>query len=125
MTGMITTSRSRRAAALAQLDWLLITSALMLSLIGSLLVWSATRQSLIDQGVNSAQFFWRQMLNVVIGVVLGFVLSRFDHRMLRAYTPIIYGLSIVGLLVVLTPLGVTVHGAQNWISLGPNVTVQP
>ena len=117
--------RRRRSDALAQLDWVLITSALLLSLIGSMLVWSATRQSLLDQGANSAQFFWRQLLNVVIGVGLGFVLSRFDHRLLRAYTPIIYGLSLLGLIIVLSPLGVTVHGAQNWISLGPNVTVQP
>ena len=115
----------RRKADLAQLDWVLITSALLLSVIGSLLVWSATRQSLIDQGASSAQYFWRQLGNVVIGVALGFVLSRFDHRMLRAYTPIIYGLSLLGLLIVLSPLGVTVHGAQNWIALGPGVTVQP
>lgn len=125
MSSLLLGARTRRLRGLAQLDWVLITSALMLSLIGSCLVWSATRQSLIDQGANSAQFFWRQILNVGIGVVLGFVLSRFDHRMLRAYTPIIYGLSLLGLLIVLTPLGVTVHGAQNWISLGSNVTVQP
>lgn len=122
---LLTNARRRRTAALAQLDWVIITSALLLSIIGSLLVWSATRQSLVDQGANSAQYFWRQLINIVIGVVMGFVLSRFDHRMLRAYTPIIYGLSLIGLIVVLSPLGVTVHGAQNWIALGPNVTVQP
>ena len=122
---ILSAMRRRRSAGLADMDWVLITSALLLSGIGSMLVWSATRQSLMDQGANSAQFFWRQLINVVIGVVLGFVLSRFDHRMLRAYTPIIYGLSLVGLIIVLSPLGVTVHGAQNWIALGPNVTVQP
>jgi len=119
------TRRGRRFSGLAQLDWVLITSAFLLSVIGAFLVWSATRQSFIDQGLNSATYFWKQLVNIVIGVGLGFILSRFDHRMLRAYTPIIYGLSLVGLLAVISPLGVTVHGAQNWIALGSGFTVQP
>lgn len=115
----------RRKRALADMDWVLITSAFVLSVLGAFLVWSATRQSFIEQGLNSASYFWKQVLNIVIGVSLGFILSRFDYRMLRAYTPVIYGFSILGLVVVLTPLGTTVNGAQNWISLGGGFSVQP
>ncbi len=125
MISSLYTARRSRGRAMVDMDWVLITSAFVLSVLGAFLVWSATRQSFIEQGMNSATYFWKQVLNIVIGVSLGFVLSRFDHRMLRAYTPVIYGFSILGLIVVLSPLGTTVNGAQNWISLGGGFSVQP
>ncbi|NDB18524.1 MAG: rod shape-determining protein RodA [Actinobacteria bacterium] len=125
MISSLYTSRRSRGRVLADMDWVLITSAFVLSVLGAFLVWSATRQSFIEQGLNSATYFWKQALNIIIGVSLGFVLSRFDHRMLRAYTPVIYGFSILGLVIVLSPLGTTVNGAQNWISLGGGFSVQP
>ena len=45
-----------------------------------------------------------------IGLVLGVVASLFDYRMLRAYAPVVYVLSIVGLVAVLSPLGSTING---------------
>lgn len=125
MISSLYTARRSRWRGLATMDWVLVTAAAVLSVLGAFLVWSATRQSFIDQGMNSATYFWKQVLNIAIGVSLGFVLSRFDHRMLRAYTPVIYGLSIIGLVAVLSPLGTTVNGAQNWIALGGGFSVQP
>ena len=125
MTMLSARRRRRFAGFAAEVDWLLVAAAAALSLLGALVVWSATRQSLADAGMNSSQYFVRHLTNLAVGMALGFILSRFDSRMLRAYTPIIYGLSIIGLMAVLTPLGTTVNGAQNWIPLAPGFTVQP
>ena len=125
MTTFATRRRRRLFDLIASADWVLVTAAAGLSMLGAFMVWSATRGSLADSGLNPEQYFSRHLMNMAIGLVLGFVLSRFDYRMLRAYTPVIYGLSLVGLFAVLTPLGTTVNGAQNWIPLGFGFTVQP
>jgi rod shape determining protein RodA len=48
-----------------------------------------------------------------------------DYRKLRLYAPVLYGLSCLGLLIVLTPLGSIVNGAYSWISLPGGFQVEP
>jgi rod shape determining protein RodA len=45
--------------------------------------------------------------------------------MLRAYAPLVYIASVVGLLAVLSPLGSTINGAHSWIVLPAGFSVQP
>lgn len=106
-----------------RVDWLLLVAALTLSAYGSVLVWSASRSDLA--GSDPQSFLKKHLLNLVIGVVLGFLVSRIDHRLLRAYTPVLYAASIVGLLLVFTPLGASVAGARAWIDLPGGFTIQP
>ena len=47
------------------------------------------------------------------------------HRAIRRYTPLLYGASLAGLMLVLSPLGSTINGAQAWIRLPSGFTVQP
>jgi rod shape determining protein RodA len=51
--------------------------------------------------------------------------SSLDARQLRLYAPIVYGLSCLGLLAVLTPLGSIVNGARSWISIGAGFQIEP
>lgn len=49
-----------------------------------------------------------------------------DYRLLRAYTPILWGLSVLGLIAVLIPaFGDTVNGARAWIALPGGMQIQP
>jgi rod shape determining protein RodA len=57
--------------------------------------------------------------------VLGGCAALFDYRMLRAYAPVIYVLSILGLMAVLSPLGSTINGSHSWIVLPAGFSVQP
>ena len=57
--------------------------------------------------------------------MLAVVAASVDYRTLRAYTPILYVASVLGLLVVLSPLGQTVNGAHSWIGLGGGFEIQP
>jgi rod shape determining protein RodA len=65
------------------------------------------------------------VLNVCIGLGLMAGVSMLDYRQLRLYSPIVLGLSCLGLLVVLTPLGSVVNGAKSWITLPGGFQIEP
>ncbi len=114
-----------RDAALRRIDWLLLVAVLALCSIGGALVWSATRQAALDSGGDPTAFLKKHCLNVAIGLVLGVCASVFDYRMLRAYAPVIYLMSIAGLAAVLSPLGSTINGSHSWIVLPAGFSIQP
>jgi len=121
-----TLARRKSTSYLQRLDWVLIGGALALSIIGALLVYSATRSKQGDAGLDPQSYLKKHILNLVVGLVLGIVISRLDYRLLRAYTPILYGVSIVGLALVLVPhLGHTINGAKAWFLLPGGFSFQP
>lgn len=109
----------------SRVDLVLLTAALVLSVFGTLLVWSATRARLEAAGDDPNTFLTRHALNIVIGVALAIFITRLDYRTLRSYTPIVYGVVIVSLFVVLTPLGVSQNGTKGWLPLPAGFTMQP
>ncbi|WP_282696794.1 rod shape-determining protein RodA [Streptomyces sp. CC208A] len=114
-----------RDSVLRRLDWPILLSALALSLIGSLLVWSATRGRTELTNGDPQYFLFRHLLNTGIGVVLMIGTVWLGHRTLRGAVPVLYGLSIVLILAVLTPLGATINGAHAWIVIGGGFSLQP
>jgi rod shape determining protein RodA len=112
-------------SSLRRLDWTLISAAAVLSVIGSLLVYSATRAGLAEAGGDPHSFLKKHLLNLAIGLILGGVTAALDYRLLRAYAPIVYAAACVGLVVVLSPLGATVNGSHSWITLGGGFQLQP
>jgi rod shape determining protein RodA len=114
-----------RDSVLRHMDWVLIIAVFALALIGTLLVWSATRADLAQAGANPNTYLEKQLLNVAIGLVLMAAVSLIDYRVLRVYTPLVYAAACLGLLVVLSPLGVTVNGAHSWIALPGGFQVEP
>jgi rod shape determining protein RodA len=108
-----------------RLDWPILLSAVALSLIGSLLVYSATRnRTEINQG-DPYYFLLRHLLNTGIGIALMIGTVWLGHRTLRTAVPILYGISVFLILMVLTPLGATVNGAHAWIVIGGGFSLQP
>jgi rod shape determining protein RodA len=114
-----------RDSPLRRLDWVLSLAVLALIGLGSLLVWSATRQRMLDAGLDSTSFLERHLLNAVIGMTLASVATLVDYRSLQAYAPLVYAASCLGLVAVLTPLGSTINGAHSWIVIGGGFQVQP
>ncbi|CAM5624991.1 MULTISPECIES: rod shape-determining protein RodA [Streptomyces] len=108
-----------------RLDWPILLAALALSLIGSVLVFSATRNRTdINQG-DPYYFFFRHLLNTGIGLALMAGTVWLGHRTLRTAVPFLYGASVFLILMVLTPLGSTVNGAHSWIVIGGGFSLQP
>lgn len=114
-----------RDSTLRRLDWPLLASALALSGIGALLVWSATRNRDTLNNGDPYYFLFRHVLNTGIGVALMIGTIWLGHRTLRGAVPILYGLSVVLVLTVLTPLGATINGAHAWIVIGGGFSLQP
>ncbi|MEU9758784.1 rod shape-determining protein RodA [Streptomyces sp. NPDC047987] len=114
-----------RDSVVRRLDWPLLGSALALSFIGSLLVWSATRgRDSLTHG-DPYYFLLRHALNTGIGFALMVGTIWLGHRTLRGAVPILYGVSVLFVLAVLTPLGATVNGAHAWIIIGGGFSIQP
>jgi rod shape determining protein RodA len=108
-----------KGTPLRDMDWILLATVLALSLAGTLLVWSATR------GADPRTFFVKQMLAVGVGLILALAASALDYRKLRSYAPVLYGLSLLGLIAALTPLGTPVNGSKSWITLPAGYQIEP
>jgi rod shape determining protein RodA len=113
-----------RDSAWSRVDWVIAGSALVLSLLGALLVWSATRPRLVEAGQDPDAYLKRHLLNLAIGLALGAFFAVVDYRLLRAYAPLVYLASAAGLVAVLL-VGSTINGAHSWIVLGGGFQVQP
>jgi rod shape determining protein RodA len=117
--------RSRGSSYWRDLDWVLVVAAIGVTIFGSVLVWSASRADMASAN-DPQSYLKRHLINVVVAMVLGYVASRLDYRWLRAYTPIIYIVSVLLLLVVFIPgLGTSIAGARAWIDLPGGFTIQP
>ena len=118
-------SRDRGGGYFRDLDWILIIAALGASLMGSVLVWSASRADLAAEG-DPQSYLKRHLINLGVALVLGVIATRINYRWLRAYTPVVYIASMLLLLVPFVPgLGVTIAGARAWIDVPLGLTIQP
>jgi rod shape determining protein RodA len=114
-----------RKSPLRHLDWILLAAVLALSLVGTLLVWAATEPGLVSSGADPRTYLMKQLLNIAIGLAFMVAVAFLDYRQIRLFAPVVYGLSCLGLLVVLTPLGSIVNGAHSWISLPGGFQIEP
>lgn len=115
----------RRASFWRDLDWVLLIAAFAVTIMGSVLVWSASRADLASES-DPQSYLKRHLLNVVVALGLGYVASRVSYRWLHAYTPVLYGASFLLLLLPFVPgIGVTIAGARAWIDLPGGLTLQP
>ncbi len=115
-----------RRAFFAGSDRVLNVSVLLLLFMGIILVYAATRDWFASNGLDPEYYLTRQLINVIIGIALAYGTTLIDYRLLRAYTPVVWGLGVLGLIVVLIPgLGSTVNGARSWISFPGGFQIQP
>ena len=110
---------------LRHLDWLLIAVVLALCVLGTLLVWSATKPGLVAAGANPRTYLYKEALWFAIGLVLMVAVATLDIRRIRAWTPAVYVIGLIGLVAVLSPLGSVVNGAHAWINLPGGFQVEP
>lgn len=116
--------RPTRIARWRQHDWLLTGAAITLAFLGTLLVWSATRPRMQVLGLDPQGYLKKHLLTLIIAFALGWAASKLNYPLLRAYAPIVYGFSILGLIAVLL-IGTRVNGIRAWIALPGGFTLQP
>ena len=98
----------------------------LLLFLGTLLVWAATRDWYTRNGLDGQYYLQRHIINILIGLVLAYGVTVIDYRLLRAYTPFLWGAGVLGLVIVLIPgLGAEINGAKAWIALPGGFPIQP
>jgi len=118
--------RARRSSVVSGFDPALTGAVAALLVIGTLLVYAATRDWYAANGLDPEYYLKRHVINIVIGLALAWGTTIIDYRLLRAYTPYIWGLGVFGLLLVLIPgIGSEVNGAKAWIRLPAGFQIQP
>jgi len=105
-------------------DFFLIIPYMILSGIGLVMVYSASAPRLVALGVSPTREVEQQAAFVLIGLMAFAIVSMIDTRIVRWWVPVAYLGSVVTLIMVLSPLGTVVKGAQRWIQLGP-IRFQP
>ena len=94
-------------------------ASLCLTTIGLVMLFSAG-------AVRGAQdLLTKQSVWLCLSLGAGAFMAYIDLDFLRRYTPLLFGLCILGLILTLVPgIGVKVNGAQRWIGIGP-LRIQP
>ena len=118
--------RARKEPLFAGFDPVLTAAVGILLLIGTALVYAATRDWYAANGLDPEYYLKRHVINIIIGLMLAWGTTVIDYRLLRAYTPILWGAGVLGLIFVLLPgVGSEVNGAKAWIPLPGGFQIQP
>ena len=122
---MTTLARTHVAARrnVPPFDLILLIATMLVSVIGVVMVYTATRGSLLAQGEDPKTFLKKQGLFVILGVITMVVVALIDYRRLESVATILYWLIVLALLGVFV-VGSSAQGAARWFSLGP-LQLQP
>jgi rod shape determining protein RodA len=105
---------------LADFDWVLLGTVIFLAVFGVIEIASA--EGIFSEGLRNPSTLpgmWRrQLIGIVIGLIVLFVLTAFDYRRIANISPYLYLVGVVLLLLVLTPLGKEVNGNRSWLYFG-------
>jgi cell division protein FtsW len=106
--------------------YLILTTTALLTGLGVLMVLSASSvYAEVDYG-DPYYFAKRQVMFLVIGLGIAWLLTRVSPRLLRSIGWPALIVTIILLILTFTPLGVTVNGNRNWVQFGSSWTrLQP
>ncbi|MFI9046503.1 rod shape-determining protein RodA [Streptomyces sp. NPDC053427] len=114
-----------RDSLVRKLDWVLLLACVALSMMGAVLVFSATRNRTELNHGDEYFFLLHHLLNTGIGLALAAATIWLGHRTLRGAIPVLYGMSVILALLVLTPLGATINGSRSWLAIPGGFSLQP
>lgn len=100
--------------SIRRIDWILVLSVIFLVAFGLAAIYSVA----LGRGLNEFGNFQKQLLWLMVSVPVMLLISFIDYRLFRSIAWVGYGVSLVLLLLVLTPLGKVVNGARGWFDFG-------
>ena len=101
-------------------DWVTLAVAVLISLIGIMTIYSATRPL---GTAEHAPFYIKQMSWLALGLFVLLLVASFDYIWMSRFSLPFYVIGII-LLIAVFIIGRTGMGAQRWLSLGP-LSFQP
>ncbi len=114
----------RKSVPMKSGDFALTALVMILMIFGVIMVFSASYYYAISEEGTPYYYLIRDIIWAVVGTAAMMFMAVFDyHRMLKAAIPVM-GIAFVLLLLVFTPLGVTLNNATRWIGVG-GATIMP
>ncbi|WP_330176262.1 putative lipid II flippase FtsW [Streptomyces sp. NBC_01498] len=106
--------------------YLILGASLLLTVLGLVMVYSASMIKALELSLPGSYFFRKQFLAATIGAGLMLLASRMPAKLHRALSyPLLVGAVFLMVLVQVPGIGHAVNGNQNWIYLGGPFQLQP
>ena len=106
----------RAPAAWKHVDMVLLVCACAVSALGALMILSSTRGT--DPSSYDLSFLRKQVLFIALGLVSMVAVTLIDYRRLRDWAWLPYGIVLLLLALVVSPLGTERRGTQAWFQIG-------
>ncbi|MBQ8233613.1 MAG: cell division protein FtsW [Lachnospiraceae bacterium] len=107
-------------------DYSLLFIILFLLGFGMLMIYSASSYTAYLEYGDSAQYLKKQLLASILGLIAMTVVANIPYHFWERFAVLAYVVSIAIIPVVLTPLGISSHGARRWFKIpGIPLQVQP
>ncbi|MEV0335987.1 putative lipid II flippase FtsW [Nocardia sp. NPDC050717] len=104
---------------------LVVTIATLLTVLGLVMVLSASSVEAYAGGGSAYALFIQQAMFAALGAVAFYIALRLPLRLLRQWSFPIFSLSVIALVLVLIPgIGAVHGGARRWFDIGP-LSIQP
>lgn len=116
--------KERFQTQLVYYDFNLLAVVILLTCFGLIMLYSTSAYISEVRYGDDMFFFGKQALISAASIVAAIFISRFDYHILAPLSGFIYLAGSVCMVLVQTPLGVTVNGARRWLKIGP-VQFQP
>ncbi|MFF1478774.1 putative lipid II flippase FtsW [Streptomyces sp. NPDC058301] len=106
--------------------YLILGSSLLITVLGLVMVYSASMIKALELSLPASYFFRKQFLAAMIGGALMFAAARMPAKLHRALSyPMLVVTVFLMVLVQIPGIGMSVNGNQNWIYLGGPFQLQP
>ena len=106
-------------------DFSLLFSVILLSVIGTVFIYSASRYSALSTYNDSLYFVKKQIIGILLGIAAMVFTSFYNYNRLKKFTIPVSIIAVVLLCLVFVPgIGVENYGAKRWIGFG-GFTLQP
>ena len=107
-----------------QVDFVIILMTVILVVVGIMMVTSSSYYSSINEDGTPYRYLIRELIWVGSGSVLMWLGAVVDYHVYQKFGWALLAVSIILLVLVLTPLGITRNNAQRWIGVG-EMTIMP
>ena len=106
-------------------DYLLLIAVVLLAIIGTVFIYSASNYSAKATYKDSFYFVKKQIIGILLGVIAMLFTGNFEYKKLKKIVIPVSIITFIALCLVFVPgIGVENYGAKRWINLG-FFTLQP
>lgn len=105
-------------------DYNLVAVIVLLTCFGLIMLYSTSSYMAEITFGDDMYYFKHQAVISLACIIAALAISRIDYHILTYFTTSLYGMAILLMLLVRTPMGVEANGARRWLKLGP-IQFQP